>query len=105
MEAQQGGEPNPFPERVLKNVNIFPKYTTNSHQSGHAALLAWPFKIHAIYGKKKTTWELYDLSKDPMESKVLNEKKAKNFSTMQKQLTAWQKSVLQSHSGHDLQNR
>ncbi|MDB4457608.1 sulfatase-like hydrolase/transferase, partial [Akkermansiaceae bacterium] len=105
MKAQQEGEPNPFPERVLKNVNSFPKYTTNSHQSGHAALLAWPFKIHAIYGKKKTTWELYDLSKDPMESKTLNEKEAKKFSTMQKQLTAWQKSVLKSHSGHDLQDR
>jgi arylsulfatase A-like enzyme len=105
MEAQQGGDPNPFPERVFKNVNIFPKYTANSHQNGHAALLAWPFKIHAIYGKKKTTWELYDLSKDPMESETLNEKEAKQFFRMQKQLTAWQKSVLKSHSGHDLQNR
>jgi arylsulfatase A-like enzyme len=105
MEAQQGADPNPFPERVLKNVNIFPKYTANSHQNGHAALLAWPFKIHAIYGKKKTTWELYDLSKDPMESETLNEKEAKQFFRMQKQLTAWQKSVLKSHSGHDLQNR
>lgn len=105
MEAQQGGEPNPFPERVLKNVNIFPKYNANSHQSGHAAILDWPFKIHAIYGKKKTTWELYDLSKDPMESETLNEKEAKQFFRMQKQLTAWQKSVLKSHSGHDLQNR
>ena len=105
MEAQQGGDPNPFPERVFKNVNIFPKYTANPHQNGHAALLAWPFKIHAIYGKKKTTWELYDLSKDPMESETLNEKEAKQFFRMQKQLTAWQKSVLKSHSGHDLQNR
>ena len=105
MEAQQNGQPNPFPERVLKNVNDFPKYTANSHQSGHAALLDWPLKIHAIYSKKKTTWELYDLSRDPMETKLLNEQESKRFSRMQKQLTAWQKSVLKSHSGHDFQNR
>ena len=105
MEAQQNGQPNPFPERVLKNVNDFPKYTANSHQSGHAALLDWPLKIHAIYSKKKTTWELYDLSRDPMETKLLNELESKRFFRMKKQLTAWQKSVLKSHSGHDFQNR
>ena len=105
MEAQQSGQPNPFPERVLKNVNDFPKYTANSHQSGHAALIDWPLKIHAIYSKKKTTWELYDLSRDPMETKLLNELESKRFFRMQKQLTAWQKSVLKSHSGHDFQNR
>jgi arylsulfatase A-like enzyme len=104
MEAQQGGEPNPFPERVFKNVNNFPKYTASSHQSGHAALLDWPFKIHAIFSKKKTTWELYDLSRDPTESNTLNEQEPKQFFKMQKQLTAWQKSVLESHSGHDLKN-
>ncbi|MDG2399433.1 MAG: sulfatase-like hydrolase/transferase [Akkermansiaceae bacterium] len=104
MEAQREGQPNPFPGRVFKNVNDFPKYNANSHQSGHAALLDWPFKIHAIYNKNKTIWELYDLAQDPMETKPLNKQKFKQFSTMQKQLTAWQKSVLKSHSGQDLQN-
>jgi arylsulfatase A-like enzyme len=105
MEAQQAEQPNPFPERVLKNVNDFPKYTETSHQSGHAALLDWPFKIHAVYGKKKTTWELYDLSQDPMETTPLNEKQSDRLVVMQKQLTAWQKSVLKSHAGHDYQNQ
>lgn len=104
MEAQQEGQPNPFPERVLKNANEFPKYNTSSHQKGHAALLDWPFKIHAIYSKKEAAWELYDLSQDPMETNPLNDQKTERLSTMQEQLTAWQKSVLKSHSGHDLQN-
>ena len=105
MEAQQGRQPNPFPGRVLKNVNDFPKYTATSHQSGHAALLDWPFKIHAIYNKKKTIWELYDLSDDPMETTPLNEKQSDRLAVMQKQLTAWQKSVLKSHAGHDYQDQ
>ena len=105
MEAEQTNQPNPFPGRVLKNVNDFPKYTATSHQSGHAALLDWPFKIHAIYGKKKTTWELYDLSNDPMETTPLNEKQSDRLAVMQKQLTAWQKSVLKSHAGHDYQDQ
>lgn len=104
MEAQQADQPNPFPKRVLKNVEVFPVYSANAHQSGHAALLDWPFKIHAIYNKKKTTWELYDLSKDPMETQPLNEAQPERFSAMQKQLTAWQKSVLNSHSGNDYKN-
>lgn len=105
MEAQQAKQPNPFPNRLLKNVNDFPRYNATSHESGHAALLDWPFKIHAIYQKKQTTWELYDLSKDPMETNSLNARQSERFTTMQKQLTAWQKSVLNSHAGQDYQNQ
>ena len=103
MEAQQAGQPTPFPGRILKNVNEFPTYGPKAHQSGHAALLDWPFKVHAIYGKKKTSWELYDLSKDPMETTLLNKAHRDRFVTMQKQLITWQKSVLSSHSGRDYQ--
>ena len=105
MEAQQAELPNPFPERVLKNVNDFPEYDTTSHQSGHAALLDWPFKIHAIYGKTSTTWELYNLSNDPMEKRLLNEQHNDRFMKMQTQLIDWQKSVLKSHSGQDYKHQ
>ncbi|MDA9830330.1 sulfatase-like hydrolase/transferase [Akkermansiaceae bacterium] len=101
MEAQQAKQANPFPDRLLKNVNDFPKYEDGSHQSGHAALLDWPFKIHGIYNKKKITWELYDLSKDPMETTPLNTQQPQRLAGMQKQLTTWQKSVLSSHAGND----
>jgi hypothetical protein len=101
MEAQQAKQANPFPDRLLKNVNDFPKYEDSSHQSGHAALLDWPFKIHGIYNKKKITWELYDLSKDPMETTPLNTQQPQRLAGMQKQLTTWQKSVLSSHAGND----
>lgn len=101
MEAQTNGKPNPLPERVLKNVNQFPKYGPQSHRAGHAALLDWPYKIHAIYTKKITKWELYDLSKDPMEASPINKEEKERFLKMQKQLTAWQKSVLLSHAGED----
>ena len=103
MLAQQAGKPNPLPNRLLKNVNEFPEYGPDSHQAGHAALLDWPYKIHAIYSGKKTRWELYDLARDPMETTPLNDSQTKRLAAMQKQLTAWQKSVLKSHSGQDYQ--
>lgn len=103
MAAQKSGKPNPLPERVLKNVNQFPKYGPGSHKAGHAALLDWPFKIHVIHSKKMVKWELYDLSKDPMETNPLNDQEKERFLKMQKELTAWQKSVLRSHAGEDYQ--
>jgi arylsulfatase A-like enzyme len=101
MTAQKAGKPNPLPQRVLKNVNQFPKYGPDSHKAGHAALLDWPYKIHVIHSKKKTTWELYNVSKDPMETTLLNEKEKDRFLEMQKEMIAWQKSVLRSHAGGD----
>lgn len=102
MEAQQAGKETPLPERLLKNVNDFPTYSEGAHQKGHAALLDWPHKIHAIYKHNKITWELYDLDKDPMESKDLSPTFApENLERLKEKITTWQKSVLRSHEGKD----
>ncbi len=101
MAAQEAGVPTPLPGRLLKNVNEFPEYGPDDYKAGHAALLDWPFKIHAIYSKQETRWELYDLSEDPMETTPLDVQKNKRFLAMQSELTAWQQSVLRSHSGGD----
>lgn len=102
MEAQQAGKETPLPERLLKNVNEFPSYSEGAHKKGHAALLDWPHKIHAIYKHNKITWELYDLDKDPMESKDLSPTFApEKLESLKEKLTTWQKSVLHSHEGKD----
>lgn len=41
MEAQQAGEATPHPERLLKNINDFPK-RDRSNFNGHAAWTQWP---------------------------------------------------------------
>jgi arylsulfatase A-like enzyme len=101
MEAQQGGKETPLPERLLKNVKEFPTYSKKSHQKGHAALTDWPYKVHAIYNKKKTTWELYNLEEDPMETTNLAPEDPDHLSDLKSKLTTWQKSVLRSHEGKD----
>ena len=101
MAAQNAGEPTPLPGRLLKNVNEFPEYGSDDHKTGHAALLDWPLKIHAIYSTKETRWELYNLSEDPMETTPLDTRENKRFLAMQSELIAWQRSVLRSHSGGD----
>ena len=67
MEAQQAGTPNPYPERLLKNVREFPKFGADALR-GHAAWNDWPWKLHRIQkGVAEPTFELYQLTDDPME--------------------------------------
>lgn len=101
MEAQQAGKETPLPNRLLKNVNDFPSYPKDAYKKAHAALTDWPYKIHAIYLKKKTTWELYNLKKDPMETTNLATDDPDRLADLKSKLTTWQQSVLRSHEGKD----
>ena len=104
MEAQQAKKTNPFPERVLKNVNDFPKreLLENGSHAGHAALLSWPYKIHSIGNKKKgTRYELYNLAEDPMEKSDLAQAKPLILKKMKFSIQTWQASVLKSLEGND----
>jgi hypothetical protein len=108
MEAQQAGKPNPFPERVLKNVNEFPKreLLENGSHAGHAALLSWPYKIHSIGNKKKgTQYELYNLAEDPMEKNDLAKTNPVILKKMKTAIQTWQTSVLKSLEGNDYINK
>ena len=101
MEAQQAGEPSPFPERVLKNVEEYPSFSRRN-PPGHAAWIEWPWKLHSIAtGKDSFRLELYNLAKDPMEEKNLwHEEEARTKEVLQK-LESWQHSVYESWEGRD----
>ena len=100
LEAQQAGAPNPLPQRLLKNVNEFPKFTRGDY-NGHAAWTDWPWKFHRIQKKGKVTTELYNLVKDPMETTDLANKDTSRATRMQKALEQWQSSVYDSWEGRD----
>jgi arylsulfatase A-like enzyme len=100
MEAQQKGLPNPFPERLLKNVEEFPQFERGDYQ-GHAAWNAWPWKLHRIQKADQVTIELYDLVNDPMEANDLAKQEPARVKRMLKELLGWQASVYDSWEGKD----
>ena len=100
LEAEQAGKPNPFPERILKNVKEFPTFDP-SDLRGHAAWNDWPWKLHRIETRAEVVYELYDLTKDPMETTDLSEKEPVRVAGMKKSLENWQRSVLRSWAGKD----
>lgn len=102
MEAQQAGKPNPFPERLLKNVNQFPKLPAGQYV-GHAAWNAWPWKLHRIQTRGAVKVELYDLTEDPMEATDLSQEQPGRAKALRAELEAWQASVLNSLEGKDYQ--
>ena len=98
--AKKNGEPNPHPDRILKNVNEYPKRDLNQ-LTGHAAWNDWPWKIHRIQAGDKVNLELYNLTNDPMESQNLAQQNPELALKMKKELEHWQRSVLQSWQGAD----
>ena len=100
LDADKAGQPNPHPERILKNVKEFPTFDM-SDLEGHAAWNEWPWKLHRIEKKDKVIYELYDLKKDPMETTDLSEKELSRVTKMKDSLKNWQHSVLNSWAGKD----
>lgn len=104
MEAQQTGQPTPFPGRILKNVNDLPRHQRGNKGSypGHAALLDWPYKIHVIANKESPAkYKLYNLESDPMELTDLMDSETKVAKKMKAAIDAWQDSVINSLNGQD----
>lgn len=100
MDAQQAGKPNPFPERLLKNVNRFPELPAGQY-IGHAAWNDWPWKLHRIQTGVAVKMELYNLAKDPMETTDLSRKQPDRAKVLRAELEAWQASVFKSLEGKD----
>lgn len=100
MDAQQAGEPNPHPDRILKNVNEFLDLDPRDLH-GHAAWNDWPWKLHRIEQGETVALELYQLIDDPMETTDISQQHADRVSEMRAALEAWQRSVLRSWSGQD----
>lgn len=106
MQAQESGQPTPYPERLKKDIEEFPQYSTET-LPGHAALIVWPWKIHRIEKAKEEDnnirYELYNLSSDPMENENLSsqDKHRERLVRMKEQLNRWQVSVIESLNGKD----
>jgi len=100
LEAKVAGKPNPHPDRILKNVEVFPTFDQDGTR-GHAAWNAWPWKLHRIQKGNQVNYELYQLVKDPMEQHDRLAEQSQRFEKMKGQLEAWQRSVLDSWSGKD----
>jgi len=100
LEAEEAGQPNPHPERILKNVMEFPTFGDDALR-GHAAWNDWPWKLHRIEVDGQVTQELYHLIDDPMEARDLAGTEPERVAAMKEKLEAWQRSVLASWSGAD----
>lgn len=71
---------------------------------GHAAWLAWPWKLHKIPADGKSgvfQWELYNLDDDPGESNNISEVHPERVDAMRAALETWQASVAKSLEGED----
>lgn len=104
MDAKNAGQPNPLPNRILKNVNEFPKREKGLF-TGHAAWNDFPWKLHRIQKDGIVNFELYNLKSDPMEAKNTITQHADRAKKMQTELEAWQASIFESLEGADYQKK
>lgn len=89
-------EAEPIPEVQLRQD--YPDTTF----PGHAAWVAGNWKLHRIETKGgPVKWELYDLGSDRTEAKDMAAAETKRVETMQRDLNAWLKSVVNSLNGAD----
>jgi hypothetical protein len=105
LAAQQAGRAYADKSRLNLDAAEITSEFPSDLRSGHAAWLAWPWKLHRISGGKQqpdqVTWELYNLSQDPMETKNLLDSAPERAHAMQAELDAWMGSVVNSLNGKD----
>ena len=103
LKAQAKGKEPDAPERVLADAGQIGEKVSTSQFPGHAAWLDWPWKIHRLENPKthEVSWELFDLSADPNETRVLYAEQPERVPAMQGQLESWLESVTRSLNGED----
>ena len=102
LAAQKNGDMVGDSSRLrLEDIKIPASYPADS-LAGHAAWLDWPWKLHRIQDEAgNIRWELYELEKDPLESRDLHLMEPERTAEMGAALEKWQRSVVQSMYGMD----
>jgi arylsulfatase A-like enzyme len=103
LAAQARGEEPNDPLRLAADAGKIGELVPLNKFPGHSAWLDWPWKLHRIENKKTgdVDWELYDLSADPDESRVLFAEQPERVPQMQEALENWLESVARSLNGED----
>ncbi len=102
LAAQAKGEEPTDPERLAASAGEIGKPVSLTQFPGHSAWLDGNWKLHRIEDKKgEVDWELYDLSADPAESRVLFAEQPERVPQMQNALEDWLESVARSLNGED----
>lgn len=103
LAAQERGEEPNDPQRLAADAGKIGEPVSLTKFPGHSAWLDWPWKLHRIEDKKTgdVDWELYDLSADPDESRVLFAEQPERVPQMQEALETWLESVARSLNGED----
>ncbi|TDU66141.1 arylsulfatase A-like enzyme [Prosthecobacter fusiformis] len=102
LAAQADGREPEGENRLFKDAGVIGEPMSVDNFPGHAAWLDGNWKLHRIEDKKgQVEWELYDLSADPTESRVLFAEQPERVPQMQMALEDWLESVARSLNGED----
>lgn len=102
LGAQSKGQEPTDPERLNSDAAVIGDPGPLNKFPGHSAWIDGAWKLHRIEDKKgQVDWELYDLSADPDESRVLFAEQPERVPQMQTALEDWLESVARSLNGED----
>lgn len=100
--AQARGEEPNDPERLNSEAARIGEPVSLTRFPGHSAWVDGAWKLHRLEDAKgHVDWELYDLSADPDESRVLFAEQPERVPQMQGALEDWLESVARSVNGAD----
>ena len=102
LQAQQvGGDLPPHATSLRAAALPDPSHPADQF-TGHAAWIAGDWKLHRITSPdQRTRWQLYDLARDPAETKNLLMGEQARFAQLRSGLESWLQSVVHSLNGRD----
>jgi arylsulfatase A-like enzyme len=103
LEAQQAGNELEDKSRLRLDAGAISRQYPMDALPGHAAWLAWPWKLHRIEDRETAviTFELYNLAEDPLEQHDVTGQNEGLVEMMKSALRDWQVSVVRSLNGGD----
>lgn len=102
LAAQQEGKSITDSFRLRFDAGVLSESFSRDSVIGHAAWLEWPWKLHRIQERNgDTTFELYNLSADSLETNNLILEENQRTEQMKLELSNWQQSVIRSMNGED----